>query len=79
MDGLGYQKRAQSIGGGRPALFGNEGVSYPTLYPVVLAPIHALELSGRAAYGVGEGCQRAPDVVERRPDLSHRAVRAAPP
>jgi hypothetical protein len=50
-DELGYERLAHSIGTtGRMALFGDHGLSYPPLYPVVLAPVYALHLSGPQAY-----------------------------
>ncbi len=50
-DELAYQKLAQSLGqSARLAMFGKQGLSYSPLYPLVLAPIYALALSGTAAY-----------------------------
>src|SRR4051812_31501565 len=48
-DELGYQKLAQSIGtSGTLELFGKQGLSYSPLYPLVIAPVYALHLSGPA-------------------------------
>jgi len=51
MDELGYERLAQSIGlHGKLALFGNEGLSYSPLYPLVLSPIYALGAAATTAY-----------------------------
>jgi len=50
-DELGYQKLAQSLGEtGQLALFNKHGLSYSPLYPLILAPLYALHLSGPDAY-----------------------------
>jgi hypothetical protein len=50
-DELGYQKLAQSLGeNGRLALFNKQGLSYSPLYPLLLAPLYALHLSGPDAF-----------------------------
>jgi hypothetical protein len=50
-DELGYQKLAQSLGTtGHLALFGKGGLSYSPLYPLILAPLYRLHLSGLGAY-----------------------------
>jgi hypothetical protein len=53
-DELGYEKLAQSIGRtGHLALFNERGLSYPPLYPIVLAPIYAVGgVSAPVAYGL---------------------------
>ena len=51
LDDLGYSRLAQSIGdSGHLALFGKAGLSYPPLYPALLAPIYALHASGTTAF-----------------------------
>jgi hypothetical protein len=53
-DELGYEKLAQSIGrSGHVALFNERGLSYPPLYPLVLAPIYAVDrVSAPVAYSL---------------------------
>jgi hypothetical protein len=52
-DELGYEKLAQSIGrSGHLALFDEHGLSYSPLYPLVLAPIYALDVSAPTAYSL---------------------------
>jgi hypothetical protein len=50
-DELGYQKLAQSLGTtGHLAMFGKDGLSYSPLYPLILAPLYRLHLSGLGVY-----------------------------
>jgi hypothetical protein len=50
-DELGYRVLAQSVAStGHFALFGKGGLSYSPLYPIVLAPLYRLHLSGVEAY-----------------------------
>jgi len=50
-DELGYQKLAQSFAAtGHFALFGKAGLSYSPLYPLILAPLYRLDLSGPEIY-----------------------------
>ncbi len=50
-DELAYQKLAQSLGqSGQLALFGKHGLTYSPLYPLLLSPLYAFQLSGTAAY-----------------------------
>src|SRR4051812_21868484 len=50
-DELGYQKLAQSLGSGQGlAILGKHGLTYSPLYPLVIAPLYALHLSGPDAY-----------------------------
>ena len=50
-DELGYEKLAQSFAAtGHFALFGKAGLSYSPLYPVILAPLYRLHLSGTQVY-----------------------------
>jgi len=52
-DELGYVKLAESIGReGRLALFGDEGLSFSPLYPVVLSPIYALGASAPTYFAI---------------------------
>jgi hypothetical protein len=51
MDELGYARMAQSFAHtGQFSLFGQSGLAYSPLYPVVLSPIYALTSSAHTAY-----------------------------